>query len=224
VIAVATVKGKPAGSLDPGQIHFSGYDWDVYQIASDSFGVMHTNRASNVWTDNKDGSLHMRLVKDGGEWTGAEINLSRSLGYGMYSFTVRNAPLEPPTVLGMFSWDPLEAGQNHRELSIQLSQWGEPASKNTQYVIQPFYIPANLHRFTSPSKAVTHAFHWEPGRVSFTTMEAGHPTPISEHVFSSGIPSPGGERIHINLYAYGKSPIPQRDGVEVVIEKFTYLP
>jgi hypothetical protein len=228
VIAVASVEGKASSvseTFAPEGIHFSGYDWDVYQVPSDSFGVMHANSPANVWTDEK-GFLHLRLTKDSGEWTGAEINLARSLGYGSYSFTVREAQLEQATVLGLFTWDPLDAGQNHRELSIQLSQWGEEAIKNAQFVIQPYYIPANLHRFTSPSAAVTHLFHWEPGRVTFrTTDEPGaRPRVVAEHVFSSGVPTPGGERVHINLYEFGRSRTPQQNGVEVVIEKFAYLP
>lgn len=228
VIAVATVEGKASDTsemLAPGEIHFSGYDWEVYQVPSDSFGVLHANSPANVWTDDK-GWLHLRLTNDSGEWTGAEINLARGLGYGSYSFTVRDAPLEAATVLGLFTWDPLDAGQNHREISIQLSRWGEADIKNAQFVIQPYYIPANLHRFVSPSRAVRHSFHWEPGRVSFkTTEESGtQPRVAAEHVFTSGVPIPGGERVHINLYEYGRSRTSQQNGVEVVIEEFAYLP
>jgi hypothetical protein len=176
-----------------------------------------------VWTDDN-GWLHLRLSNDSGKWTGAEINLARGLGYGSYSFTVREAPLEAATVLGLFTWDPLDAGQNHREISIQLSRWGEADIKNAQFVIQPYYIPANLHRFVSPSRAVTHSFHWEPGRVSFKTTEEPGTRVTAEHVFTSGVPTPGGERVHINLYEYGRSRTSQQNGVEVVIEEFAYLP
>jgi hypothetical protein len=135
-------------------------------------------------------------------------------------------PLEPGTVLGLFTWDPLEAGQNHREIDIELSRWGDPASKNTQFVIQPYYVPANVFRFnTSPGPAV-HSFHWEPGRVSFQSepRTSGTASAAAAHVFTSGVPSPGGERVHLNLYIYGKTRTPQREDVEVVIEKFEYLP
>jgi hypothetical protein len=121
----------------------------------------------------------------------------------------------------------MEAGQNHREIDIELSQWGDPAAKNAQFTIQPYYVPANVFRFVSPSVALTHSFQWAPGRVSFKTA---HEAPgsrsriVAEHVFTSGIPFPGGERVHINLYMYGKSRTPQKNGVEVVFEKFAYLP
>jgi hypothetical protein len=230
VIAVATVDGKRSKAsalLVPKEIHFSGYQWDVQQLPTDSGGVMHANRASNVWTDGR-GWLHMRIAREQSEWTCSEISLSRSLGYGSYSFVVHSVPyLEPGTVLGMFTWDPLEAGQNHREIDIELSQWGDPTVKNAQFTIQPYYVPANVFRFISPYAALTHSFDWEPGRVSFKTSQRAPGIPsrvVAGHVFTSGIPSPGGETVHINLYIYGRSRTPQQNGVEVVIEKFEYLP
>jgi len=63
--------------------------------------------------------------------------------------------------------------------------------------------------------------------VSFRTSENAvgkRSKVVAEHVFTSGIPTPGGERVHINLYLSGISQTPQQNGVEVVIEKFAYLP
>ena len=54
VLAVAIVPGKPSAAsttLAPKTIHFSGYEWEVYQAPADHFGVMQANRASNAWTD-----------------------------------------------------------------------------------------------------------------------------------------------------------------------------
>ncbi len=224
--AIATVHGRAATTSPtfvPKKIAFSGYDWEVIQIPSDSGGVMHINSASNVWTDG-DGQLHLRIAREKDQWTCAELALTRSLGYGLYKFVMRTvSPLEPGTVLGLFTYDQLEAGQNHREIDIELSQWGDPDAKNAQFVIQPYYVPANVFRFDSPAGIMTHSFRWELGRVSFESRRASNP-PLAEHVFTSGIPSPGGERIHLNLYTFGKSRTPQQKSVEVVIEKFEYLP
>jgi hypothetical protein len=227
VVAIATVRAQP-GPLAPKKIRFSGYEWDVRQLPSDGGGAPHANSASNVWTD-ENGSLHLRIAHNADGWSCAEMNLSRSLGYGLYSFVVRQSPaLEPSTVLGLFTYDHSEAGPRHREIDIELSQWGDAAIKNAQFVIQPFYVPANVFRYTSPTGAtLTHSFRWEPGRVSFKTAEAGAGAGsrvIAEHVFTSGIPSPGAEKVHLNLYIYPRSRAPQRNGVEVVIEKFQYLP
>jgi hypothetical protein len=226
VASVAAVGGQPR--LIPRRIHFSGYEWEVGQTPGNSGGVMHANKASNVWTDNK-GSLHLRISRAPDGWACAAIRLQRSLGYGSYSLQVRaQSHPEPATVLSMFTFDDAEAGQNYREIDIELSQWGDPKSRNTQFVIQPYYVPANVHRFVSPDSALTHSFHWEPGRVSFKTAErpAGKTSErlVAEHVFTSGIPTPGEESVNINLYIYGKSRTPQKNEAEVVIEKFEYLP
>jgi hypothetical protein len=131
-------------------------------------------------------------------------------------------------VLGMYTWDDSGADPNHRELDIEISQWGDPLSKNAQYVVQPYYVPANVARFKAPSGPLTYSFRWEPGRVSFRTVRGSattkHTPVVAERAFVSGVPKPGGEVVHLNLYIFGSAPEPPRNEVEVVIEKFEYLP
>jgi hypothetical protein len=228
VIAVATVTGTPSTvsqQMTPGKINFSGLEWDVYRAPADNFGILYPNSSSNVWTDQK-GWLHLRITKEPQGWTGAEITLTRSLGYGTYSYVVHELPeLEPATILSMVSWDPLDAGQHHRSFDILLGQFGDPAIKNAQYSILPSNVPGNVYRFTAPRGAFTHSAHWEQGRMSFNTQATGERSHvITEHAFTSGIPTPGGERIHIKLFAYADSKVPQKNRAEVIIEKFVYLP
>jgi hypothetical protein len=157
------------------------------------------------------------------------VSLRRSLGYGSYYFTVREiSRLEPAAVLGLYTWDVRNADQNHREMNIEISRWGDPESKNAQYAIQPYYVPVNMFRFTAPPGAMTHSFRWEPGRVSFQSVRgAGTETSsraIAEHEFTSGVPSPGSETLRLSLYVYGKSRTPMQKEAEAVIEKFEFLP
>lgn len=228
ILAVVTVAGKPSffSRTPAAMLRFSGYDWSVMQVPIDIFGLMHINRASNVWTDEK-GFLHLRVRRESEGWTGAYMDLTRSLGYGSYSFVIHNMPqFEPDTVLRIRTWDILEAGQNHREIDLQLGQLGDPRAKNGQFDVQPDNTPANIYRFVSPTGSVMHSFRWEPGRLSFSTRQespAGSRA-VAERVFTSGVPSPGGESLQIALFVFGKQGTPQQNGVEVVIEKFTYLP
>ena len=226
VIASVTAAGTPSSLSQrstPGQLNFSGFHWEVYRVPKDSFGILYPNSASNVWTDQK-GWLHLRLTKEPEGWTGAEINLTRSLGYGTYSFLLHELPkLEPATVLVMRSWDPLDAGQYHRAFQILLGQFGDPSVKNAQYAVFPLNVPANVHPFSVPGGALTYSVHWERERMSFETQQQGGRV-IAEHVFTAGIPTPGGEKVHISFFAYGDSQVPQKNGVEVVVEKFLYLP
>jgi len=227
VIAVTTVTGTPSAlseRMTPGKMSFSGFEWEVYRVPRDNFGIVYPNSASNAWTDQK-GWLHLRITKEPEGWTGAEINLTRSLGFGTYAIQVHDLPeLEPATVFSMNSWDLLDAGQYHRSFDILLGQFGDAAIKNAQYSILPFNVPGNVYRFAVPRGALTHSIHWERGRLSFETQDTGGRRVVAEHTFTSGIPTPGGERIHISLYAYGNSQVPQKNGVEVIIEKFVYLP
>jgi hypothetical protein len=227
IAAVASVKGT-GGALRP--IHtltFSGYEWQVRQVPSDRGGANEFD-PSNAWTD-PDGALHLRIGGNPSRWTSAEVILTRSLGYGTYSFVVRDtSTLEPAAALGMFTWDDLGVEQNHREMGVEISQWGEAASKNAQYVIQPYYVPANVVRFAAPAGRLTHSFKWQPGRVSFRTIAGALARPsaavVAAHDLTSGVPTPGAETIRINLYVFRYSSIPLTNGAEVIIEKFEYLP
>src|SRR5512133_2849808 len=193
VIAAATVAGTPSSlsqRMTPGKLNFSGFDWEVYRVPKDSFGILYPNSPSNVWTD-QEGRLHLRLTKEPEGWTGAEVNLARSLGYGTYSFFLHQLPeLEPATVLVMRSWDPLDAGQYHRAFDIVLGQFGDPSIKNAQFAVYPVNVPANVYRFSVPRGAFTYSVRWERGHLSFQTKEpGGQSRVIAYHVFTAGVPT-----------------------------------
>ena len=226
VLAVATVKGTGNFSPAPTVLAFSGYEWQVRQAPSDRGGQNDYDPA-NAWTD-ADGLLHLRLAHRDGGWTSAEVILTRALGYGTYAFTVRDtSTLDPAAAFGMFTWDEEALDQNHRELDIDISRWGDPGIPNAQYVVQPYYVPANVARFSAPAGTLTHAFRWEPGRVSFRTTRgrsAMSGQVVARQEFTSGIPSPGTERVRMTLYYFRYAPRPPQKDVEVVVERFQYLP
>ena len=106
--------------------------------------------------------------------------------------------------------------------------WGEVSSKNAQYVIQPYYVPANVIRFEAPAGRLTLSIQWDPGRISFKTTRGSKDAVgselVAEHVFTSGVPEPGDEKIHVNLYVYDNKNNPLQRGAEVVVEHFEYMP
>jgi hypothetical protein len=125
---------------------------------------------------------HLRLTKEPEGWTGAEINLTRRLGYGTYSFVIHELPkLEPATVLGKLSRDPLDAGHYHRAFDIFVGQFGDPAIKNGQYTLLPSTVPSNQHRFSIPPGAFTHSIRWERRRLSFQTQASGRQSHVDAH-------------------------------------------
>jgi hypothetical protein len=227
VIAVATAKGEQSRPLVSRTLHFSGYEWEIRGVPSNRGGGANNYDPANAWTDT-DGRLHLRIARGLGEWTCAEVTLTRSLGYGSYAFDVQDvSQLEPAAVLGLFTWDDSIADVSHREMDTEISRWGDPDGKNAQFVVQPYYVPANVVRFSAPSGPLTYSFRWEPGRVSFKSSHRGNGPAgqsVAEHAFTSGVPLPGGEAVHMNLYVFANKKSPMQHEAEVVIEKFEYLP
>ena len=231
--AVALVKiVKGVGSLPPHPtqaLRFSGYDWKIQTSDAVRGGVNNLYDADNVWTDSS-GAMHLRITKKEKGWTCAHVILARSLGYGTYRFVVRDTShLEPAAVLSMHTFDTWGGDQHYREMDVEIGHWGNAGSKeNAQYVVQPFYVPGNVAQFREPAGTLTHTMVWEPGRASFKTVRGsssglGAPL-VSEHVFTSGIPTPGTEFLEFMLYLVASNKDPLEKGTEVVVEKFEYLP
>jgi hypothetical protein len=228
VVAIATSKGAPAAPIVSKVIHFSGYDWNVRNAASDRGGQPNSYDPSNVWTD-KNGYLHLRMEEHDGLWRCAEVSLTRSLGYGSYIFVVQDTGhFGPSAALGLYTNDDFRTNDIPGELDIELSRWGIADSKNAQYVVQPFYVSENVSRFTVPAGVLTHMLRWESGRASFKTVRGSAIGPgaatISEHIFTSGVPIPAKETVHMGLYSYRPSKTSSQQPIEVVIEKFDFLP
>jgi hypothetical protein len=228
VIAVARMKGKIASPVVSKVLHFSGYDWNVRTAGSDRGGEPNAYDSENAWVDHN-GYLHLHMQERAGRWTCAEVSMTRSLGYGSYMFMVQDSGhLSPSVVLGLYTMDDLRTDDVRSELDVELSRWGSPANKNAQFVVQPFYVPENISRFEAPAGALTHMFRWEPGRASFKTARGSglgqRAVTVSEHVFTSGIPVPGNETPHIDLYDFHHSRGSSQQPAEVVVEKFEFLP
>jgi hypothetical protein len=215
-------------------LQFAGYTWHVRE-ARDLQGPgpnYFSDSPDGVWLDDA-GSLHLRVAPgDDGRWYGVEIISSTSLGYGTYQFTVdsRLDDLDPNVVLGMFTWsdDPAE---NHRELDIEFAHFGKPTAPIGRYTVQPYTVYSNVFLFAQPdTMASTHSFHWDPSGVTFQSWSdasggpAGNTTSFAQHVFDGPPPTPGDERVHLNLWLdAGKAPV---DGqpVEIVVRNFAFTP
>jgi hypothetical protein len=205
---------------------FSGYEWEVRQQATDRHGLNDFD-ARNVWVDTE-GHLHLLLTERDGRWTSAEVWITRTLGYGTYSLDLRDTSgLDPAAALSMYTWDSLAADQNFREMTIDVSRWGDPLNMNGQYTVQPETVPANVFRFAIPPGVITHSFRWEPGRVLFKTVRGSGPRGdgvVAERLFTAGVPAAGAENPHVTLLYDRGAPGPPSKSVEVVVEKFAFLP
>ena len=220
IAAVAKVRGqdKPPSTT----IQFSGYEWRVRDAPSDR-GGKNLYSPSNVSVDAS-GAMHLRLNKTGADWTCAEVSNTRSLGYGTYRFVVRDVShLEPSMVFGIFTWDYAGWEHGNREMDIEITRWGDPANQNSQYVVQPYHVAANVARYEAPAGTLSYEFRWEPDRVSFKTLR-GTGAVVAEHVFTSGVPAPGIESVRMNHYVFHGGVALKEAASEVVVERFEYLP
>jgi hypothetical protein len=229
VVALAVVDGEgPAPILPPLKIlNFSGYEWRAAAGPTFHAGSRNFFDPANVWTDER-GALHLRISGSPGKWAAAEVRLTRSLGYGTYSFQLRDVShLEPSALLTLVAWDGVGTESTRRELDLELGRWGYLENTNVNYVVQPYYVPANFVAFRVPPGAYIHSFRWEPGQVIFSTVAGSGNTGVrvvNRHVFTSGVPSPEAKSIRIGLYVFHQGKIPLKNENEVIIDKFEYLP
>jgi hypothetical protein len=221
-LAMRAGSGPPGTAPKRRTLRFSGYEWEVRHEASERGGTLNPYDPDNAWTDGQ-GFLHLRTTKRPGGWACAEVQMTHSLGFGLYRFRVQDvSALDPATALTLYTREELATEQYNREIDIEVSRWGAPGEANAQFVVPPFSEPANVYRFEAPAGPLDFSFRWQSGRVAFETSRGK--SLVARHEFTASVPSPGGESPHINLYVYGSSRLPARNASEVVIEKFEYLP
>jgi len=225
VRAVAVAEGPALPHQPAKKLRFGGYEWEVRQTPGSPAELRTMYDQANAWVD-ENGFLHLRVARSSGGWTSADLSLARSLGYGSYHFVVRDiSDLEPCAALSISTRD--DSGP-YREMNIQISRWGQTGGKNAQYVVQPYFVPANMVRFLAPAGTLTYSLSWEPGRASFRTVRGsgadGKGEMIAAHTFTSGVPAPETESVRLTFSVFYGKHNPLRHGAEVIFEKFEYLP
>ena len=227
VVRVLVMPGDPKAKPPRHTLQFGGYEWTVRAAASDRGGKNRYDPA-NAWTD-PGGALHMRIAGEPGKWTCAELALTRSFGYGLYTFTLDDiSTLDPAARFAIFTWDGPAVAQYGREMAITLGQHGERPQDNGRYIVEPVDLPKNRSNFSAPGGVLTHQLRWEPERATFRTFRGERPgdgaKPIAEHVFTSGVPGAGNETIRFSLYVYQSNPTPMQKPAEVIVKRFTFEP
>jgi hypothetical protein len=216
-------------------LSFAGYDWQV-KYSEDRVGPgpnFFSNKKEDVFVD-EEGRLHLRIVNRDGHWYTTEVVNTENLGYGLYTFHLVTPvdQLDPNIVLGLFTWDDNAPEENYREIDIEFSRWGQPENDNAQYVAQPYYKTANIHRFNVVlgNQTSTHSFLWQPDGILFQSSygyQAATPFPADiQSWFYEGTdnPPPGDENIRMNLWLRdGKPPLDAQDS-EVIVSNFSFIP
>ena len=206
-------------------LSFSGYEWRVKK----STGLVgpgpnyFSDSPENVWVDSQ-GLLHLKIRNEGNVWKCSEVILQKNLGYGTYTFETKGRVdiIDKNAVLGLFTWDD-DPAQNHREIDIEISKWGQDTNQNSQFVVQPWTVSENMHRFNlqlpNTETITSHSFDWSSGSIFFQTLRDGSLVE-SWNYTGSYIPAPGKENARINLWL-NETAAPSGE-VEVVISNFTF--
>ncbi|RXH58107.1 hypothetical protein [Granulicella sibirica] len=227
ILAITVVDGSANHATDPVILHFSGYDWKVQTGLGDRSGEVCDYEASDVWVDGQ-GFLHMLMGQEGGQWHCVGLRLTRSLGYGSYRFVVSNsARLPPSAVVQVFTYLDSEDSAHRTGLGIQLSRWGKPSEDNAGYLVAPYYVPGNSTHFSIPNGLITHEIHWQPGMAEFASfrgLSTASRDRITDHVFRGDIPIPSNETIRLDFYDFHHSHSSLQHPIEIVVQKFEYLP
>ena len=229
VVAVVTAKGVPPRRPAPPRRCISPATSGACATlrASAEAGTTATI-AENAWTDDDGGAAsadrpERRVLDLRGGHPDAQPRL-RELqlrGAGRVAPPARRRP------------GPLHVGRRGRGAALSRAgrrdqPLGYPANANAQYVVQPYYVPANVSRFQAPAGTLTHTLRWKLGSASFRDRErrarVRPPRVVAEHTFSTGVPQPGNETVRMNLYVFGSPtstlPLP----IEVVVQSFEFLP
>jgi hypothetical protein len=227
VAHLLVVPGDPTAKAVRHALQFGGYEWTIRAAPSDRGGPNQFDPA-NASTDSN-GALHLRIAGAPGRWTCAELTLTRSFGYGLYTFTVDDiSTLDPAARFAIFTWDGPAIAQYGREMSINIGHYGDRPQDNARYVVQPSDLPVNRSNFFAPAGVLTHQLRWEPDRATFRTFRdtptGGGARPIAEHTFTSGVPGAGNETIRFSLYIFQRNPTPMQKPAEVVVRRFSFEP
>jgi hypothetical protein len=218
----------------PRQLSFAGRSWTVKCGGYLGPGPNpFSQSAANVWVDGSD-RLHLKISERRGQWWCAEVVLDEPLGRGTYSFEVATnvALLDENAVLGLFTYDFDAAAENYREIDFEFSRWGDAENDNGQFVVQPYTVPGNIHRFdidtagSGGDDTTSHTWSWTPDAVHFASRYGAIPgaAPIESWSYTGAdVPDEGDERVRFNLWLFqGAAPAGAQD-VEVIISDFRFL-
>lgn len=204
----------------PRIIKFSGYEWQV-KGSEGRVGPgpnIFDPSSESVFVDAK-GHLHLKVKKTDKGWTCSEVILTKSLGYGTYTFTLASPPsaLDDNLILGLFVYE-----DDTKEIDIELAKCGDSSAPNAQFVVQPYDRPGNLKRFSLPpdEEGTVSSFNWQKDSISFNA-KAGS---FSESWVYKGkdIPTPHKERAIINLWLMkGEEPKVEKE-FEIVVKSFSF--
>ncbi len=218
-------------------IHWKGHHWAV--TTGGMAGVAPGDPA-NVSID-RDGFLHLQIVKRHGKWTASELFTDDNLRFGTYQWVVEGDvySMDKSTVLGLFPYGPEHNigvdGEN--EIDIEFSRWDDTCGGcNADFTVYPaertdFFPDPSWESdfYVSGGSLTTARMQWNSQSVVFTIMKGVQPIGTTAHVlqhavYSSAAPMNIPQKalpVGINLWCFQKTPKKKQS---VVIRDFQFVP
>lgn len=218
-------------------LDFAGFRWKVKGLSGNcKSGPSKSYNNLNAWTDadtavfvDEKGYLHLRIVYDtqAREWKCTEVIADTSLGYGTYTFTVKNRldSLDKNVVFSPFIYDEYGDTNHYREIDIEASRWEVATDPDFQYVIQPWDAPGNRHRFnTTHDTGTVHQFLWKQDSVFFASKKRDGSLIHSWNFGGPFVQTPSKENVRINLWLFSSDNIPAdtTQPIEIIVEDFDF--
>lgn len=207
------------------QISFSGYSWSV----KDGLSPMgpgpnyFSDDIENVYVDDQN-RLHLNILYRDNKWQCSEVILNESFGHGRYTFHIASPidDLDMNVVAGLFTWCNASPENFYCEIDIEFSRWNIPGDDIAQYVVQPYTVPGNIHRFnwTQTGNASTHMFEWQEDHIYFQSF--GGVQNQKWDYTGSDIPLPDNENARINLWLFNGLAPSDGNEVEVIFDGFEF--
>ncbi|MCB0394069.1 MAG: glycoside hydrolase family 16 protein [Bdellovibrionales bacterium] len=206
-------------------IEFSGYTWHVKSGHGDPGQNLWLNNSKGVFVDEK-GYLHLKVTYQNNSWYSTQVNLKESLGYGTYEFTlISEVDKENESLIAAaFLYQDLQ-----HEYDFEFSRWSNPNNINAQYVVQPYTVEGNWHRFdfhlpeVRDSDESLHRLIWTPESVIFQSWIGDQLVHEWEYIGKYNF-VPGGERVFFNHWQFFGEPPTDNEDHDFVVKSFKFTP
>lgn len=216
------------------RVVFAGRTWTVIDWnATPGPNWFSTNCA---YVDGN-GSLHLAMKKQDGQWHAGAVECEEHPGYGEYRWYMgsRLDLIDSNAVLGLFTFaqEPIH-GTNQNEVDIEVSRAFPGTQTNCLVLtVQPYNIPGYTQAFPLDltNDQTTHRFVWRPDEVWWQSYYGHTPAPadasriLAEHRFRSrGIPLETNETINMNFWLFFTNAPAGTQVVDMVIDGFEFVP
>lgn len=216
----------PTGNTLP----WAGYNW----VLKSGHGLAPSNNnwsasGNNIWVDDN-GSLHMTIKKDVGNWNCTELISQHDYLYGKFTWKINeSSPIfsyDKNSVLGLFTY-----ADDRHEVDIESSRWQRDQNNLLLFTVQPYsvnskgYLPSvnTSGKVTDQAgydgHGITLSFDREPTYIDFNAWDNNGNLIACEHFTNvSAIPT-NPQNIRMNFWL--RAPPSNGQDLEVVIDSIT---